>query len=360
MSLGNSKETYSYVQTIEEIKEFLQDLTEPYKEQAKTPAVLEPQPYMPPTAPGDDSQHESNHNQVMPPLRPSVVTSEGSKIPGPVLIQNATTPPVKALDVPLGDLSETFPIGPKETFVDQIKPTGSQMIDVTDASRMMFTDCQKTAVLANARAISNEGGQMETLNYDDLSRSQVAVLYGNQVKTSGDNQAFHQSQITTLERGHVMTFIGDQTLTEDHMTFSGDRMTTLKEGQMTLSSGNQTLYRSHMTITGGNQILRGGQMMTFKGDHMTNFADDHTPYGDHMVSYPPLSLPYPGFLYFPTSHVIEERLTEKQKQNLKTQSCQFQKNSDILRPYICTYQDCGKSYAKSSHLRIHERKHTGE
>lgn len=39
---------------------------------------------------------------------------------------------------------------------------------------------------------------------------------------------------------------------------------------------------------------------------------------------------------------------------------QVQKNSDVLKPYICTYQDCGKSYSKSSHLWIHECRHPGE
>lgn len=49
-----------------------------------------------------------------------------------------------------------------------------------------------------------------------------------------------------------------------------------------------------------------------------------------------------------------------QKWNPKIQRCPLQKRPDILRPYICTYKNCGKAYAKSSHLRIHERVHTGE
>lgn len=48
-----------------------------------------------------------------------------------------------------------------------------------------------------------------------------------------------------------------------------------------------------------------------------------------------------------------------QKWNPKIQRCPLQKRPDILRPYICTYKNCGKAYAKSSHLRIHERVHTG-
>ncbi|VCX37914.1 unnamed protein product [Gulo gulo] len=101
-------------------------------------------------------------------------------------------------------------------------------------------------------------------------------------------------------------------------------------------------------------------MMTLKGDHMTTFADDHTLYGGHMMPHQSPSLPYPGFLYLSSSHLIQGQSLEKQKSNIKTQSRQFQKNPGTLKTYTCTYQDCGKSYTKPSHLRIHERKHTGE
>ncbi|XP_042127640.2 Krueppel-like factor 17 isoform X2 [Peromyscus maniculatus bairdii] len=32
----------------------------------------------------------------------------------------------------------------------------------------------------------------------------------------------------------------------------------------------------------------------------------------------------------------------------------------VSRPYVCTYDNCGKAYTKRSHLVSHQRKHTGE
>ena len=89
-------------------------------------------------------------------------------------------------------------------------------------------------------------------------------------------------------------------------------------------------------------------------------SDEDTPHGVCMMPHSSSSLPYPGFLYISGSHLIQGQPLEKQNWNLKIQRCTLQKNSDILKPYICTYQDCGKSYSKSSHLRIHECQHTGE
>lgn len=36
------------------------------------------------------------------------------------------------------------------------------------------------------------------------------------------------------------------------------------------------------------------------------------------------------------------------------------RQSPVSRPYVCTYNSCGKSYTKRSHLVSHQRKHTGE
>ncbi|XP_008568622.1 PREDICTED: uncharacterized protein LOC103588649 [Galeopterus variegatus] len=448
---------------LQEIEELLQGFCEPHKEEAKTPAVPQPQLYVPLTTHGGDSQHGSTQSQVMPPLRPTVMTFACSNIAGTFLTQNSTAAPVKALDMPLGYLSETFSMSEKVTSFDQMKPTaGSQMAEITDIPRTSLTDCQKTTITASEVLISSEGSQMKTLCGDQtLSGNQMTTLCGDQMKTLNDNQILYGNQMAALTQGHVMTFCGDHTLTEGHtMTSSGDQMTNFKGGQMLTSignqtlygdqmmtsSGDQTLYGSQMTTFGGDQILyegqitasggdqtlsgnqkttfKGGQMMTsvgnqalhggqmktsggeqtlsgeqmttFKGDqmmtsidyqtlyggqmttssgdqtlyegqmmilnggHMTTFTDDHALYGSYMMSYPSLSLPYPGFLYFSSPHLIQAQLPEMQKCNFNIPGCQFQNNPDILKPYICTYQDCRKSYLRSSHLRIHERKHTGE
>lgn len=203
------------------------------------------------------------------------------------------------------------------------------------------------------------GGQMETYSGDQ-------TLYGGQMTLSGD-QTPYGGQMKTLHDdqtlyGGQMTFGGDQILYGDHddQTFYGGQMTTLKGGYTMTFTGDQTFPGGQMTTYSGDQTCYGGQMMTLKGDHMTTFADDHTLYGGHMLPHQSSSLPYPGFLYFSSSHLIHGQSLEKQKCNIKTQSRQFQKNPDTLKTYTCTYQDCGKSYTKPSHLRIHERKHTGE
>ncbi|XP_023487255.2 Kruppel-like factor 18 [Equus caballus] len=464
---GNSKEisTDSFLQTLEEIEECLQDFSETHK--ARTPAVPEPQLYIPPTACGEDSQRESTQSQVMTSLKPTMMISACSSIPGIVLVQYSMPPPVKALDMPLGDLSEIFPMEQVISF-DQRKPTAnSQMTDVTDTPKTSFTDCQKITITASKMTIPNECSQMKTLSDDQtlfggqmtfsgdqiltehhtvtsgcdqtLNGREMTTLCEEQIHTLSDDQVLYKGQMKTLSGdqtlyggqmtfsgdqtlyGGQMTFNGDQTLYGGQMTFSGDQILhggqmkalnddqnfyssqmtfvgdqTLHGGQMkTLSNdqnlggnqmtalkggftmtfvGNQTFTGSQMTTYSGDQTFCGGQVMTFscdqtlyggqmmplKRDYMTAFPDDHTLSGGHMMPHQSSSLPYPGFLYFSNSHLIQGQSLEKQKWNLKSRRHQFQKNSDILKPYACTYQDCGKSYTKPSHLRIHERTHTGE
>ncbi|XP_031232875.1 Krueppel-like factor 17, partial [Mastomys coucha] len=36
------------------------------------------------------------------------------------------------------------------------------------------------------------------------------------------------------------------------------------------------------------------------------------------------------------------------------------RQSPVSRPYVCSYDNCGKAYTKRSHLVTHQRKHTGE
>lgn len=81
---GNSKEVsrYSYLQTVEEIKAFLREANETHK--ARTPAALEPELCVPPTAREADDQKESMQRQVMNPLMICACLN----IPGTVLNQN--------------------------------------------------------------------------------------------------------------------------------------------------------------------------------------------------------------------------------------------------------------------------------
>uniref|UniRef100_A0A673U5P9 Transcription factor IIIA n=2 Tax=Suricata suricatta TaxID=37032 RepID=A0A673U5P9_SURSU len=284
------------------------------------------------------------------------------------------------------------------------------MTDVIDNPDTSFAACQK--ITANKIAVPNESSQMKTLRNDQifygdqmtapkkshmiasdgkqtfieshtmtysgnqtLNWHQMAPLREEQMKTFSDDQTLYGDQMTftagqSLYGGQMETYSGDQALYGGHMTLSGDQ--TLFGGQMKSFSDDQTLYGGEMTCIGnqifyggqvntfgGDQTLCGSQMMTLKGDHTTTFTD-HTVYGDHMMPHQSSSLPNPGYLYFSSSHLIHGQSLEKQKCNIKSQRSQILKNPNILKTYNCTYQDCGKSYTKPSHLRIHERKHTGE
>lgn len=405
---SNSKETStdSFLQTVEEIEEFLKDVSETYK--ARTSAAPEQQLDKPPTAHGEDNQQESTQ-RVMTPLTSTMMISACSNIPRTDLIQNSIIPTAKALDMPPEDLDETFSMNPKVAFFDERKPTPtSWMTDTTDNPKT-FTECQKVTITANKIAIPSEGSQMKMMTSDDqilyerpgitLKEGHVMTVSGNQTFTEGhtmtssSDHSLNWNQRTALCEEPIQTLSGDQTLYGGQITFSvgqtpcggqmktlcddqtpyggqmafsgdqifyGGQTTTLKGGYTMTFTGDQTFTGGQMTIYSGDQTPYGNQMMTLKEDHMTTFADDHTLYGGHMMPHQSPSLPYPGFLYLSSSHLIQGQSLEKQKCNIKTQSRQFQKNSGTLKTYPCTYQDCGKSYTKPSHLRIHERKHTGE
>ncbi|XP_038413568.1 Kruppel-like factor 18 isoform X1 [Canis lupus familiaris] len=446
----SSRETSmdSLPQTIEEIEEFLKEVSESYK--ARTAAAPEPQIYTPLTAYGEDNQNESAQ-RVMTPLKSTMMISACSNNPGTVLVQNSTTPTVKALDMPPGDLSEIFFMNRKVMFDERKPTTTSWMTDTTDNPKT-FTDCQKITITANKMAVPNEGSQMKMMTSDDqilyerqvitlkegymmtfsgnqtftedhkitsnnnytLKWNQMATLCEEQIMTLSDDQTFYRDQITfsggqTLNGGQMETYIGDQTLYGGQMTFSGDQtlyggqmntlnddqtlygeqmnsrgdqipyggqmktpsgdqtpcggqMTTLKGGYTMTFIGDQTFPGGQITTCSGVQTPYGSQMMMYKGDHMRTFTDDYNLYGDggHMIPHQSSPQPYPGFLYFSSSHLTHGQYLEEQKCNIKTQKSKFQKKPDILKTYTCTYQDCGKSYTKPSHLRIHERKHTGE
>ncbi|EQB77481.1 hypothetical protein CB1_000365069 [Camelus ferus] len=405
---GNSKEASgdSFLWTLEEIEEFLQDFNEMHE--ARIPAASQPELHVPLITHDEDSQKVSLQNQV--------------------------------------------------TTSDERKPTAtSQMTDVTDTPKTLFTDGQDTMIDANKMTIPKEGSQVKTFSGGQtlygvqMTFSGEETLYGGQMKTTGEYQTLHGGQMTfsgdqtlyggqmkttsecqtltggqmivsgdqtlcvgqmktlnefqkdqTLYGGQMKTISECQTLTGGQMIVSGDQtlcvgqmktlneFQTLTEGQMTFSGGQtlfggqmntvseyQTLSGDQMTFSGGQtlymcqikttsecQTLSGG-LMPFSGDQtlqgckMKTLSDDHTLLGSRMMPHSLSSLPYPGSSYISSSHLIQGQSLENQKWNLKTRRCQLQKNSDIFKPYTCTYQDCGKSYSKSSHLRIHERLHTG-
>lgn len=149
-------------------------------------------------------------------------------------------------------------------------------------------------------------------------------------------------------------------VTDTLKTFITDcQATAVNANKLTVPSEN-----SQMKTLSDDQSLYGGQM-TFSGvqtaylGEMKKLSDEDTPHRVYMMPLSSASLLYPRILYVASSHLIQGQPVEMQKWNPKIQRCPLQKRPDILRPYICTYKNCGKAYAKSSHLRIHERVHTG-
>lgn len=246
------------------------------------------------------------------------------------------------------------------------------MTNVTDTLKTPLPDCQDTAINANKVPSTNKVNQMKTFNDDKtLSTGQIIfsglqTLNEGYVTLSGD-QPFSGGQMTPIGKCQILS--RGQVISSGDQTQHGDQRKTVSEsqtfpvGQMILS-GEQPFSGGQMKIIGKCQILSGCQVIlggdqTFYRGQMKTLSDDHTLRGGHMMPHAS-SLPYPGFLCISNPHLIQEQPLEKQKQGLKIQRRRVQKNPDVSKPYTCTHQDCGKSYAKSSHLRIHERLHTGE
>ena len=96
---GNREEASrdSYLETIEELEEFLQKLDEIYG--TRSPAAPEPKPCVPPTAHEEDSQKESMQNEVMDLL----IHNDDLRMfehPWDTFSTELTSTHVKALDLP--------------------------------------------------------------------------------------------------------------------------------------------------------------------------------------------------------------------------------------------------------------------
>ncbi|CAO2588068.1 Kruppel-like factor 18 [Lemmus lemmus] len=99
---------------------------------------------------------------------------------------------------------------------------------------------------------------------------------------------------------------------------------------------------------------------TVEGSHSLQLPlfSNQTPYVDQSIypssSFVTQSKPLESFS---VSFSVQGQLPQE-KSDLETQSHVTQKSSTLR--FFCTYQDCGKSYTKSFHLRDHMKKHIGE
>ncbi|KFO37775.1 Krueppel-like factor 1 [Fukomys damarensis] len=458
-SCGNSTEMNPWFETLEEIDDFLQVFSDPYKEHVQAHPWPKPQLCVAETASGEGSQQGSRQSQVMPAWTATGMTSASCDVPGRVLTQNSAGAPEEDLDVILPELIEISEQNEQVMSCEHFSHTGGyQKTHVLDTPKTILTDCQKTNITASYMIHSKEGS---TSGEQTLNSTQMTIFCGDQVKTLRDNQTLSVGQMTmpsgnqSLSAGQMTSFVnkqsfsgvqmttsinkqmtissgypcggwmaiasgsqspsgnlmttpsddqnlsgglmtvlrGNQSLSGDSMTvpcdkqsFSGGQMTTsvsnkgFPMGQMTTSLKNQSHSGTQMTVPNGHQIFYWGPLETLGSDQsfylnlMTSRNNDQNLSGGHGMTLSNcqtltgsylrttsqlLSSPHPGLLDFSGSPFIREQFLAK-NWNLQTKSSPFLKKPASLKPYVCPHQDCGKCYSGSSHLRVHQRTHSGE
>lgn len=153
-SPGNSKVMNSYLETLEEIEDFLQNFSDPYREHAIAQPLPEPQLCMPLAAGGESSQQGSSQSQVTPLSKPMEMTCGSCDIPGMVLTQNSETPPGEDLERILQELDEVFDQNSPATSHEQVHATAdydnTHFIDIPELS---FTDDLKICVAESKEAV---------------------------------------------------------------------------------------------------------------------------------------------------------------------------------------------------------------
>nr|XP_051684406.1 Kruppel-like factor 18 [Oryctolagus cuniculus] len=199
-------------------------------------------------------------------------------------------------------------------------------------------------ILDGAQKSNTTGGQ-------SFYRGQISNSTGDQTHYEGQMSAPAGDQ--TLYGGLMSTPTADQPLYGGQMNAPNGDHQTLYGGQMNTSASDQTLYVRQMNSPTGEQTLYGGQMNTPASDQNLYVRQMNSPTGDQTL--------YGGQMMTNSHSLVQGQLLEKQNWNLQTQRFQPPKNPlNPLKPYVCTCPDCGKSYSKSSYLQIHKRKHTGE
>lgn len=183
---------------------------------------------------------------------------------------------------------------------------------------------------------------------------------------SGRQMVFPELQTINMTQ---MPLSEGQSLSDNKMPFPGSQ--TVWGGQDTFSE-NQTL-NGNPIFPGGHQTSDEGQMTSLAGLYAVNFVTEQTFPGPQLVTQrgtPTLSMiqmmpqvlasPQGGFVdssaQFDQGHLLAQK---PQKPKMTTRRM-YQKDADGRKYYECTFQGCVKVYYKASHLRIHERIHTGK
>nr|XP_034374828.1 LOW QUALITY PROTEIN: Kruppel-like factor 18 [Arvicanthis niloticus] len=164
----------------------------------------------------------------------------------------------------------------------------------------------------------------------------------------------------------------NQTLYGDYVcqTIPQDSNQTIYGGQTMSIDTNQTLYGEMSHVS--NQTLYGGETMTHDSNQtlygeMTTPSGDQTYYTVWMMSLVSSQMPSDDrVLYFPNFHLAPEQPSAVSARfpvvpgNLPDRNDLRTQTQNKGKAYICTYENCGKSFSKSSHLKSHISHHTGE
>lgn len=315
----------SYLDTTQDIEDFLQVFSDPYGEQGKAPSSPEPQVCMPGTA----DQQGASQSQEKPASRPSSMTEGCCDVPGAGLsTQDAAAAPAPDEDLQalLEHLTELFEQKSQASSGEQAQPTAvGQNSHVTGLPDITLTDDRNTLVPANEVSPASAGhGQRQ-----DLQREQT--LNGMQMAAS-------------------CTGLG-QTFTA-YQPCSGVQMPVpvvpqiLYCGPQAAPALGQSLYLQPMPSTWNGHGLPADQTPTFHSGL--------TPGRSQQL----VAVPHQGLTVLPASPGLQGQLPAESG-HCQTMIYPLPKKPQTLKPYVCPHQHCGKSYWRAAQLRIHQRTHSG-
>lgn len=314
-------------ETLEEIDDFLRNFADPYREHEKAQCIPEPHLCMPPTAAGESCQQGSSQSQAMLPCSSAEWMGGGSSgIPGGVHTQNAATAPHESLEAILEELTELFDQKAHAMTHEQNWHTaGCQKTPCPGTPQISLPDCRKTHGTASKLTVP-EGGRpvQDTRGHQTLNGTQAGALWGGPIISLQDNQT---------PSGALMTVpLAPQ---------------TVPLGATANAICDQSLCGKQWTNTSSGQRPRGEQPVTL--------SNGRNPSGGYQL----VPAPRLGLVDLPGIPGIQEQ-APAQNRSVQMKTYPLWVNSQRPRPYVCPHQGCGKSYMRPSHLRVHQRTHSGK